>query len=49
MSSITCVVDNIAEKDKHLKTEHGLSFWIETNRGNVLFDTGQTPDVLANN
>jgi ABC-2 type transport system permease protein len=39
---IICVVDNDVKKDSGLKSEHGLSFWIETKQGNVLFDSGQT-------
>ena len=49
MNKITCVVDNKALKSTNLKTEHGLAFWIETKSGIVLFDTGQTADVLAHN
>ncbi len=49
MNKIICVVDNKALKRTHLKTEHGLAFWIETEYGTVLFDTGQTIDVLSNN
>jgi len=49
MNKIICVVDNKALKGTHLKTEHGLAFWIETEYGTVLFDTGQTANVLSNN
>jgi len=49
MNKIICVVDNKALKGAGLKTEHGLAFWIETKNGTVLFDTGQTADVLSNN
>ena len=49
MNKIICVVDNKALKGTHLKTEHGLAFWIETKYGTVLFDTGQTADVLSHN
>jgi len=49
MNKIICVVDNKALKMTHLKTEHGLAFWIETEYGTVLFDTGQTTDVLSHN
>ena len=49
MNRIICVVDNKALKGTHLKTEHGLAFWIETKNGTVLFDTGQTADVLSHN
>ena len=49
MYKIICVVDNSARKGAGLKKEHGLSFWIETPQGNVLFDTGQTGGVLKHN
>ena len=49
MNKIICVVDNKALKGTHLKTEHGLAFWIETEYGTVLFDTGQTADALSHN
>ena len=49
MNKIICVVDNKALKGTGLKTEHGLAFWIETKNGTVLFDTGQTADVLSHN
>ncbi|MGD8804945.1 MAG: MBL fold metallo-hydrolase [Chloroflexota bacterium] len=48
MKKITCIVDN-AVKQGPLIGEHGLSFWIETNDGCVLFDTGQTEAVLMHN
>jgi len=49
MNKIICVVDNKALKGTNHKTEHGLAFWIETEYGTVLFDTGQTTDVLSHN
>jgi 7,8-dihydropterin-6-yl-methyl-4-(beta-D-ribofuranosyl)aminobenzene 5'-phosphate synthase len=49
MTKITCVVDNKAQKDTSLQSEHGLSFWIETAQGNIIFDTGQTNAVFAHN
>jgi 7,8-dihydropterin-6-yl-methyl-4-(beta-D-ribofuranosyl)aminobenzene 5'-phosphate synthase len=49
MAKITCVVDNNAKKDTGLRSEHGLSFWIETEHGNIIFDTGQTSVVFAHN
>jgi len=49
MNKITCIVDNKTLKGTSLKTEHGLAFWIETEYGTVLFDTGQTADVLSHN
>jgi 7,8-dihydropterin-6-yl-methyl-4-(beta-D-ribofuranosyl)aminobenzene 5'-phosphate synthase len=49
MTKIICVVDNAVKKDTDLHNEHGLAFWIETEHGIVLFDTGQTADVLSHN
>ncbi len=46
---IICVVDNTVKFGTDLRGEHGLSFWIETGQGNVLFDTGQSAAVLAHN
>ena len=37
--TITILVDNHAEPPS--AREHGLSLWIQTNEGNILFDTGQ--------
>lgn len=48
MFSLTCVVDNETTSPV-LKREHGLSFWIESADGVVLFDTGQTAEALFNN
>ncbi|HUV15548.1 MAG TPA: MBL fold metallo-hydrolase [Pelolinea sp.] len=33
----------------NLRREHGLSLWIETEYGIVLYDTGQTNEVLSHN
>lgn len=49
MVKITCIVENTALRGSSLWGEHGLSFWIETSQGSVLFDTGQTPSVLLHN
>ena len=38
---IKVIVDNHAQKG--LASEHGLSLWVETNAGSILFDTGQGP------
>lgn len=46
---IVCVVENDVIKGSDLLGEHGLSFWIETPNGIILFDTGQTDSVLAHN
>lgn len=48
MFTLTCVVDNHTTSPD-LKGEHGLSFWIESTGGVVLFDTGQTSEALFNN
>jgi 7,8-dihydropterin-6-yl-methyl-4-(beta-D-ribofuranosyl)aminobenzene 5'-phosphate synthase len=45
--SITNLVDNMVNR-KDLMSEHGLSFWIETEDGNLLWDVGQTNLVLRN-
>jgi len=49
MIKITCVVDNHVQAGTNLRSEHGLAMWIETPHGNVLFDTGQTGEVLSHN
>ena len=46
---IICVVNDTAEKGSNLQNEHGLSFWIHTEHGTVLLDTGQTPGVFLHN
>lgn len=47
--SITCVVDNAVHPSSQLWGEHGLSFWIETEAGPALLDTGQSGAVLLHN
>lgn len=49
MVKITCVTENAAQRGSLYWGEHGLSFFIETAHGNVLFDTGQTTSVLLHN
>lgn len=49
MSKVICIVDNNKIQKSNLKTENGVAFWIETSYGNLLFDTGQTPNVLKRN
>ncbi len=46
---IICAVNDVVKEDTNLQSEHGLSFWIQTEHGTVLFDTGQTPEVLSHN
>ncbi|MBN1876161.1 MAG: MBL fold metallo-hydrolase [Anaerolineae bacterium] len=49
MLKISCVVENVARRSSVLWAEHGLSFWIETSHGRLLFDTGQSGAVLLHN
>ena len=49
MNKVTCVVDNTVQRSSQLWGEHGLAFWIETDQGCVLFDTGQSGKVLSHN
>ena len=49
MNKIICVTDNVAREGQHLMTEHGVAFWIETEYGNLMFDTGQSTRVLTHN
>ena len=49
MKKVTCVVDNTVQRSSRLWGEHGLAFWIETDQGCVLFDTGQSGEVLSHN
>jgi len=44
---ITILIENTAYK-AGLKTEHGLSFWIEYGNNKILFDTGQSDAILHN-
>jgi 7,8-dihydropterin-6-yl-methyl-4-(beta-D-ribofuranosyl)aminobenzene 5'-phosphate synthase len=46
---ITCIVDDRAQPDSGLKAEHGIGFLIETDGQMVLFDTGQSAQVLLHN
>lgn len=45
---ITTVVEDTSPK-RLFKGEHGLSFWIEVDNKNILFDTGQSGEVLLEN
>jgi 7,8-dihydropterin-6-yl-methyl-4-(beta-D-ribofuranosyl)aminobenzene 5'-phosphate synthase len=49
MITLRCMVDNSVLRGSALWGEHGVAFWIETPDGNMLFDTGQSGDVLAHN
>lgn len=46
---IICVVDNQAAPGTKLCSEEGLSLWIETDFGVILFDTGETKTTLQHN
>lgn len=49
MLRIVTLTDNNGNPTKPLlKTEHGLSFYIETDRHKILFDTGKTEQYLHN-
>ena len=48
-TKIICVVDNQVMQGSKLKSEHGLAFWIETDDDVLLFDTGQSTEVLEHN
>jgi len=45
--SITIIVDNVSDTSE-LKSEHGLSIWVEADDRRILFDTGQS-DILIHN
>jgi len=48
-SKITTLVENsVAQSGKKLIGEHGLSFYIETERNKILFDTGQNLAISNN-
>jgi 7,8-dihydropterin-6-yl-methyl-4-(beta-D-ribofuranosyl)aminobenzene 5'-phosphate synthase len=49
MISVTCLVANEVAFASPFRGEHGLAFLIQTPDAAVLFDTGQTPQVLAHN
>ncbi len=49
MIKIRCLVDNSVLHGSALWGEHGVSFLIETPARRVLFDVGQSGDVLAHN
>lgn len=49
MIQITCLVDNNTLEATHFQSEHGVSFAVQCPSGLVLFDTGQSGDVLLHN
>ena len=46
---VVCVVNDVAMENRNLRSEHGLSLWIETDQGVVLYDTGKSDEVLLHN
>ena len=49
MIILRCIVDNAVSRGSALWGEHGVAFSIETPDGSLLFDTGQSGDVLLHN
>lgn len=45
---ITTLIENSQDDKKVLKNEHGLSVFIESSDGNILFDTGKSGDFIEN-
>lgn len=45
---ITTLIENSQDENKLLKNEHGLSIFIESSYGNILFDTGKSGDFVEN-
>ncbi len=46
---VVCVIDNTVQRGSPFWGEHGLAFWIQTDRGCILFDTGCSGSVLWHN
>ncbi len=49
MAKIICVTNNAAQLGSGMQTEHGVAFWIATDKCNVLFDTGASAQALETN
>jgi 7,8-dihydropterin-6-yl-methyl-4-(beta-D-ribofuranosyl)aminobenzene 5'-phosphate synthase len=49
MITLHCIVDNTVLRGSVYWGEHGVAFWIETPDGSLLFDTGQSGEVLVHN
>lgn len=45
---VTTLIENSKDEKKPLINEHGLSIFIESRFGNILFDTGKTGDFIEN-
>ncbi|MBH1939430.1 MBL fold metallo-hydrolase [Mobilitalea sibirica] len=46
--TITTLIENHSDEERHLASEHGLSLFIEVDDYKILFDTGQSGAFLAN-
>lgn len=49
MIQVRCLVENTAKPSTEFWGEHGVSWHIQTPEGQILFDTGQSGDVLLHN
>ena len=49
MIRVHCLIDNTVTRSSPLWGEHGLAFYVETPDGRLLFDTGQSGQVLLHN
>ena len=45
---VTTLIENSNNSNSELTPEHGLSMYIETEEGNILFDTGKSGNYLKN-
>jgi 7,8-dihydropterin-6-yl-methyl-4-(beta-D-ribofuranosyl)aminobenzene 5'-phosphate synthase len=48
MIKITTLIENSIKEESLLHSEHGLSFYIQADNLNILFDTGQTGSFVEN-
>lgn len=49
MIQVRCLVENTAKTSTAFWGEHGVAWHIQTQEGQILFDTGQSGDVLLHN
>lgn len=49
MFTINCLVNDEIQPGSGLRAEHGLSFLVQTEEGDILFDTGSSGQVLLHN
>ena len=45
---ITTLIENTQDENQKLNYEHGISMFIETEKCNILFDTGKTGNFIEN-